>query len=184
MGTTKRDPVHDHTVPHMSTDDPHERDTPESHSDATNSHPPVSRPRVGMRPLTGLLGSLLDISVRTPRLQSRTRVGTSPAGHRVDRHLRRRGPNRARRTREQTHEPGDALVETRFEGDTFVVNADLPGATTEDLSVGINARTNALVIARSGTVCERVALPWRSPEATRVWLNNGVLEVRLRPRET
>ena len=168
----------------MSTDDADERDAAESRSDAPNNRPPASRPSTGLPSLTGLLGSLLDVSVRTSRPSSASRLGRSPSRPGIGRHRRSGGPNQERRTRVRTSESDDHLVETRFDGDTFVVNADLPGATTEDLSVGIDERTNALVIAREGAVRERVALPWSSPEATRVWLNNGVLEVRLRPQES
>ena len=75
----------------------------------------------------------------------------------------------------------ESLVDTRVEDDEFIVTADIPDTTRDDLSVGIHPRTNTLVIGRDGSVLRRVDIPWLSPEATRVWFHNGVLEVRLQP---
>lgn len=78
----------------------------------------------------------------------------------------------------------DYVVETtRFE-DEFVVTADLPGTDESDVNVSIDLGTNELVIATDGGVVERVPLPWAPTEATKVWFNNGVLEVRLVPTES
>lgn len=91
---------------------------------------------------------------------------------------RRRGPEPkgVRKTRAETY-----LLDTRFEGDEFVVIADIPGASKDDLSVGISHSTTKLVIKKDGRVLERVPLPWDSVEATRIWDNNGILDVRVRP---
>ncbi|QLG63941.1 Hsp20/alpha crystallin family protein [Halorarum salinum] len=75
------------------------------------------------------------------------------------------------------------MFDARFDDDEFVVTADVPGTSKDDLSIGIDPKTNDLVIGKNGTVLERVSLPWQSPEATRVWFNNGVLEVRVRPAD-
>lgn len=73
------------------------------------------------------------------------------------------------------------LLDTRFEGDAFVVIADIPGASQEEVSVGINHSTYKLVIKNDGKVLERVPLPWYPVEVTRAWYNNGILDARVRP---
>ena len=77
--------------------------------------------------------------------------------------------------------PTAYLFDTRREGDEFVVMADIPGATVDELTVGIDPGTTQLVIGRGDTVLERVGTPWNAAEITRAWFNNGILEVRLRP---
>lgn len=76
--------------------------------------------------------------------------------------------------------PNENLFDTRLDGDEFVVMADIPGATVDELTVGIDPRTNQLVIGRGDTVLERVDTPWNAAETSRAWFNNGILEVRLR----
>lgn len=140
---------------------------------------------VGLGVFSGLLESLLDLGSHSSR-------GTpmSP-GHRGTPGFRKR----RRDTTDDTSSPertegdgssesGEHLVDTRRHDDEFVVTADIPGVTMDDLSVGIRRRTNDLLISREGSVLERIDIPWASPEATRVWLNNGVLVVRLQPADT
>lgn len=139
---------------------------------------------IGLGLLSGVFGGLLDRSDR-----SFHRSPLSP-GHRETPGFRRRRQNTEPRSgSERTDwegrgESADYLFDTRLDDSEFVVTADIPGATTDDLSVGIRQRTNDLLISREGTLLERIDIPWASPEATRVWLNNGVLVVRLRPRDT
>ncbi len=71
------------------------------------------------------------------------------------------------------------LLDAHYEDDTFVVLADIPGASRDELTVGIHPRDRTLVIARNESVLGRVPLPskpWGSPDAL---FHNGVLEVRL-----
>lgn len=140
---------------------------------------------VGLDVFSGLLGKLLD-------LNSHSSPGTpmSP-GHRGTPGFRRRRRQHTddtsspeRTEGDGSSESGDHLVDTRRHEDEFVVTADIPGVTMDDLSVGIRRRTNDLLISREGSVLERIDIPWASPEATRVWLNNGVLVVRLQPADT
>lgn len=71
-------------------------------------------------------------------------------------------------------------VDTQFEGDEFVVVADLLGASVGELSAGVAPSIGELVIQRDGETVARVPLPWETAEATRAWFNNGILEIRLR----
>jgi len=72
------------------------------------------------------------------------------------------------------------LIDTRLDGDEFVVVADLPGANKDDLTAGINPETNELVIKKTDTTVGRVELPWASSEMQKAWFKNGVLEVYIR----
>ncbi|WP_246308116.1 Hsp20/alpha crystallin family protein [Halorarum salinum] len=101
----------------------------------------------------------------------------------VDRRRSGNGPRRRRTRRVRKAGSDGCLFDARFDDDEFVVTADVPGTSKDDLSIGIDPKTNDLVIGKNGTVLERVSLPWQSPEATRVWFNNGVLEVRVRPAD-
>lgn len=139
---------------------------------------------VGLRPITDLLGSLVDIGVGGGSPPPRDAVDwTTVEERRGDR--KRGGTTSARDRSRRVGETGDGeyLLDTRFDGDEFVVTADLPGASRDDLTVGIDPDENALVIKRDGTELERIALPWESVEAERVLFNNGVLEARMRPAE-
>lgn len=80
-----------------------------------------------------------------------------------------------------TQPPEDYLVDTHRTTDEFVVTAELPGVSGEDLDIGIDVQSNDLVIAVEGQAIERIPLPWSSTNAAKVWFNNGVLEVRLEP---
>lgn len=75
-------------------------------------------------------------------------------------------------------------IEKRSTHGELVVVADVPGASVDNLSVGITTGTDELVIRRNGTDVGRVALPWPSPEVTRCRFKNGVLEVRMESETT
>ena len=138
----------------------------------------------GLRPLSELLGNLIEVNVsESPPPPSDPVAWETVDEGRVDRESR--GENRRKRTKRVRKTRSDAcLIDTHFEDEEFVVTADVPGSSKDDLSVGIDPRTNTLVISKDGTVLERVDLPWESPETTNVWFNNGVLEVRMRPNES
>lgn len=162
----------------MSNDDSNERD--DAHDGARDDDRASGfHLEVGLRSLSGLLGDLLEVSARnSPPPNNPVDWSSVDAADRDQ-----RGPSeRERRARDRADE--DYLVESRTEGDEFVVHADIPGATKDELSVGIHPRTNDLVIGRDGHVIERVQIPWASHEATNVLFNNGVLEVRLRATDT
>lgn len=137
-----------------------------------------------LEPVTGLLGSLVGLgadtgsplpgdSVDWTTVEERT--GGGAPGDRGS------GGGRTRRTGE-TRE-GEYLLDTRFDGEEFVVTADIPGTSRDDLTVGIDPDTTEFVIKRDGTELERIATPWESVEPVRVLFNNGVLEARFRPGE-
>ena len=155
----------------MSNDDSNERD--DTDEGARNDDGASGfRLEVGLRSLSGLLGDLLEVNARTASPPSDDPADWSTVDE----------SSGGRHSRGQVDE--DYLVESRIEDDEFVVHADIPGATKDDLSVGIHPRTNDLVIGRDGHVIERVEIPWASHEATNVMFNNGVLEVRLRATDT
>lgn len=136
----------------------------------------------GLRPLSDLLGNLVEVT-----------VGEAPppddpvdweAIEEPDDEPRRTDESADRSERASDVARDAALIDSRFEDESGVVVVDVPGASKDDLSVGIDPRTCDLVIGLEGTVLERVRLPWESAEATRVWFNNGVLEVDLRPGDS
>ena len=138
---------------------------------------------VGVSSLDDLLGGLVDVgAVRggqdgewqwVDEPADRDRIGSDPTD----------SPGRT--DEPFADEPVDVadefLVETHRADDQLIVTAELPGVGEDDLSVGIDVPSNELVIAAEGRTIERVSLPWASTDAARVWFNNGVLEVRLRP---
>ena len=160
----------------MSNDDPDERDDSDSRGSEVDDRAAGIRLEVGLRSLTDLLGDLVEVAASGSPPPPERHSGRST----VDENVR----DRRRRTRVGDTTSEEHLVETHFDDDEFVVTADIPGATKDDLSVGIDRTTNELVIAKDGTVRERVDLPWPSPEATRVWFNNGILEIRLRESDS
>lgn len=91
-------------------------------------------------------------------------------------------PRHERKKRTRPIDAGKVLTDTHHEGNEFVVTADIYGVGKDDLSVGIDPKTNELVVGANDTALERVSLPWDSAEASKVHFNNGVLEVRLRPK--
>ena len=166
-----------------------EDDAPPSRPDDERAEPSGFHLEAGLRPLRDLLGNLVEVSVTDapPPTEKSTdwstvddessRRSVGEPGQSTDRDR----TSRPRKKRRRTSPSVEYLVDTRHEDEEFVVTADIPGASKDDLSVGIDPRTSELVISLSGTVLERVDPPWRSVEATKVWFNNGVLEVRLRP---
>jgi HSP20 family molecular chaperone IbpA len=90
----------------------------------------------------------------------------------------------SKRTRKRKYESTECLIDTRLDDGEFVVVADLPGANKDDLTAGINPRTNELVIKKTDTTVGRVELPWTSSEMRKAWFKNGILEVYIRSDNT
>lgn len=83
-----------------------------------------------------------------------------------------------------TDREGDYLVDVREEGEDVVVLADLPQATAEGVTAGIDRERNDLVIGFDGEVVERIELGDADIAVADSTFRNGVLEVRLRTDET
>ncbi|WP_331236525.1 gas vesicle protein GvpH [Natronorarus salvus] len=88
--------------------------------------------------------------------------------------------------RDATREPGlgdetreEYLVDVRSDDDGFVVLADLPRATAESVTAGVDSR-NRLVIGIDDEVVERIPIGDAEIIAADTTFRNGVLEVRLR----
>ncbi|UTF55011.1 Hsp20/alpha crystallin family protein [Natronosalvus rutilus] len=159
------------------TDDPKDQNSSES-----EDRPRAFRLRAGLRSLSTLLGNLVEVSAGDPPpVNSADRTTVEGGGEYRRRQEDQPERTRVKRVRKTT---ADYLIDTRLDGDEFLVTADVPGASKDDLSVGIDSRTNQLVISREGTVLERVEIPWRSPETTEAWFNNGVLEIRVQRSST
>lgn len=147
------------------------------------------RLEVGLQPVTGLLDSLVGLgaSAGSPvpgEAVDWTTVddgadGTSEAGGNTE---DTSGPSQERRIGETAD--GEYLLDTRFDGEEFVVTADIPGATRDDLTVGLDRDSNRLVVKKDGTELERIEMPWDPVEPGRVLFNNGILEARMRPGES
>lgn len=134
---------------------------------------------VGIGSLADLLGGLLDAGSTARRSEGEwQRVDETTHGDRE---------GSPETTMPEPDGPVDVadeyLLDTYRDGDEFVVRAELPGVSEEDLSVGIDVHSDELVVAADGRTIDRVALPWSSTDAAKVWYNNGILEVRLRPAE-
>lgn len=176
----------------MSVDDASDRDDGANGRDApggggsrVGGRGPGLNAGVGLGLFSGLLGKLLDLNSHGSHGSPMTPGHRQTPGFRRRRRQNTDDTSSAERTEgDGRSESADYRFDTRLEDGEFVVAADIPGATKDDLSVGIRRRTNVLVVSLEGTVLERIDIPWASPEATRVWLNNGVLVVRLQPRET
>lgn len=147
------------------------------------------RLEVGLQPVTGLLDSLLGLGASTGspvpgESVDWTTVDDRADGDAGDEGLRddSSGPSQSRRVEEIAD--GEYLLDTRYDGDEFVVTMDIPGATEEDLTVGLDRESNRLVIQKDDTELERIELPWNDVEPGRVLFNNGVLEARMRPAES
>ncbi|ADB59541.1 hypothetical protein Htur_0643 [Haloterrigena turkmenica DSM 5511] len=165
-----------------------EDDPPPSRSDDEETDPSGFHLDAGLRPLRDLLGHLVEVTVTdSPPPSEETTdwssVDDDSSGRSVSEPSQPvdHDTNRPRKRRRRTSPSDGYLVDTRREDGEFVVTADIPDASRDDLSIGIDPRTNELVIGVAGTALERIDPPWRSVEATKVWFNNGVLEVRLRP---
>lgn len=74
----------------------------------------------------------------------------------------------------------DHLVDVREEEDAVVVLADIPQATAEDVTAGIDRERGDLVIGLGSDVIERIALGDAGIAVADSTFRNGVLEVRLR----
>lgn len=64
-----------------------------------------------------------------------------------------------------------------------VVTLDLPDIDPRELSAGVDRSAQTLLVAVDAGVIERVGLPHGDLEVRDASFNNGVLDVRLRPRE-
>lgn len=80
-------------------------------------------------------------------------------------------------------EVGEYAARTYRSGDALAVVAELSGVSEEALSIGINVRSNQLVVSVEGRTVDRVPLPWPSTVVTGVRFEDGVLEARLEPDE-
>lgn len=168
----------------MSDEDTDEQDDPELGESEAEDHSRGFRLEAGLRPLSGLLGNLAEVKVsESPPPPENPVDWTTVDESSGDQQQREDKAERKRTKRARTVESDNYLIDTRFDDNEFIVNADIPGASKDDLSVGIHPNTNQLVISKDGTVLERVDLPWKSPETTKVWFHNGILEVRLRANE-
>lgn len=74
----------------------------------------------------------------------------------------------------------DHLVDVREEEDAVVVFADLPRATAEEVTAGIDREAGELVIGLGSDVVERIPLGDAGIDVADSTFRNGVLEVRLR----
>lgn len=74
----------------------------------------------------------------------------------------------------------DHLVDVREEEDAVVVFADLPQATAEEVTAGIDRDRDDLVIGLGSDVIERIPLGDAGIDVAESTFRNGVLEVRLR----
>ncbi|MFP8955627.1 Hsp20/alpha crystallin family protein [Natrialbaceae archaeon A-CW3] len=168
----------------MSDENTDEQDEPKSSESGIENQSRGFRLEAGLRPLSNLLGNLVEVRAsESPPPPENTVDWTAVEEMDTDQQQRDKPSERKRTKRVQKAELEGYLIDTRFDDDEFLVTADIPGASKDDLSVGINPTTNQLVISKEGTVIDRVDLPWESSETTVVWFNNGVLEVRLRSSE-
>jgi HSP20 family molecular chaperone IbpA len=136
--------------------------------------------QAGLRSLSEGLGNLVgEDAKRSSRGPPRSRP---PAQRPRTDQQQRTDPVDQKQARKS--ESTECLIDTRLDDDEFVVVADLPGANKDDLTVGINPRTNELVIKKIGTTVGRVELPWTSSEIPKAWFKNGILEVYIRSNDT
>lgn len=163
----------------MSDEPTDDEDEPERQEHGSEDDSRGFHLEAGLRPLSDLLGSLAEVNVSDSPPPPADPEGWT-AGDERDRQLETDDPSRTRTKRIRGAESAECHVDTRIEDNEFVITADIPGASKDDISVGINPKTNTLVISTDETVLTRVDLPGHSPETTNVWFNNGVLEVRLR----
>lgn len=162
-------------------DDADEPDESELEGPAADKRLRTFHLEVGLRPLSGLLGPLIEADVTKSAPPPGDEVDWTPVDETSEDHQRRDVPTRRKRTKRVRQTKAEKyFLNTRFEDDEFVVTADIPGATKDDLAIGVDRNTNKLVIKKNETILGRVTLPWDSVEPTRVWFNNGILEVRVR----
>ncbi|WP_254862305.1 gas vesicle protein GvpH [Halovivax gelatinilyticus] len=134
--------------------------------------------RVGLRALSDILGDLVEVEATRDPPPEPSVEWDDVADDELD-----TGTGRERTKRLRTSTTDRCLVDTRFDGGAFVVHADIPGAEVDDVSVGLDPRADQLVVGVHDEAVAWVDLPWSKAEATDVWFNNGVLEVRLRPTD-
>lgn len=196
-------------------DERDDREPEESTDEPTESDARGFRFEAGLRPLSDVLGSLVEVkktdvpedSEETVEWEYVEEDDSDGKDEEDSRRKRRSGGGKLRRpddskgkqsddaergknegTRHERKErtrpidAGRVLTDTHREGDEFVVTADIYGVGKDDLSVGIDPKTNELVVGANDTALERVSLPWDSAEASKVHFNNGVLEVRLQQK--
>ncbi|MFC7156014.1 gas vesicle protein GvpH [Halomarina halobia] len=160
-----------------SADDGNERTNAEtSDGERSNRRGTGFRLEVGLRSITDLLNGLVDVDVSHLDEEGRQH----PIGERRERRGVSRRPS-SRVDADGSSDADDYHVETyRYDGELVVV-ADLPGVDEDDLLVGLDERSNDLVIAVRDRVVERLSLPWDPVAVPRVRFNNAVLEVVVRP---
>lgn len=127
---------------------------------------------VGLQSISDLIGEALGGGTGRRREQGdhvRSGVGVRPS------EKRRSGDGSVGST------STDYKVDSQRTDDQFIVTADLPGVNESDVDVGVDLRTNELVIEVEGQTIDRVSLPWPAADAAKVWFNNGILEVRVVP---
>ncbi|SER69508.1 gas vesicle protein GvpH [Natrinema salaciae] len=167
----------------MSNDDETERETSESPNSSSDSHetgPSVGGAletalQAGLRSLSDGLANLLE-EAKSDRAAPRARPSTGREGE----DPRPDDVKRERKTRTNGSTAEACLIDTRVTDDEFVVVADMLGASIDDITVAIDPRTNELVIRKSARVVGRVELPRDSPDITKAWFKNGILEVYLK----
>ena len=101
------------------------------------------------------------------------------------------GPPARRRERSERGSPPrtsgetspSVLVDVRHTDDEVIVTADVVGVDEDDLTAGVDRETNTLVLAVDGEAIERIPLEWEAVDVVAASLNNGVLELHLRPEE-
>jgi HSP20 family molecular chaperone IbpA len=136
--------------------------------------------QAGLRSLSEGLGNLVgEDAKRSSRGPPRSR----PPTQRTQANRKQRTDS-SERKRARKSESTECLIDTRLDDGEFIVVADLPGAHKDDLTAGINPRTNELVIKKTGTTVGRVELPWTSSEMRKAWFKNGVLEVYIQSDDT
>lgn len=131
--------------------------------------------RTGLQSLSEGLRNVVGDTSGT--VSTRGAPRSRPSASRNRENWKQRADDAKRRSKLESDE---CLIDTRLTDGEFVVIADLLGASINDISVGINPRTNELVVRKNDTVVGRVDLPWDSPEVEGVWFKNGILEVYMR----
>jgi HSP20 family molecular chaperone IbpA len=138
---------------------------------------------LGLQPLSDLLGSLIEINVSELPPPENTADRTANKETNEGRYSTEADQRRNHTDQDRISAPKQCRIDARVDDDVLVIVADIPGATEDDISVGIDRSTNKFVIVRNDAVVGRVEIPWESPDVTHAWFNNGVLEVRVQPKE-
>lgn len=166
------------------TDRADDRDEGESYDE--NDRSDADRPAGRLQPLVDLLDGLLTIAESDRVADGRGRIAEVDASvstvddflgdHRTD----RPSESTASSGRSEPTATGEYHVGTQYDGDEFVVVADLLGASMDEVAAGLTQAGDELVVQHGGETVARVDLPWRTATVTRARFNNGVLEIRLR----